>query len=222
MTMEHIANPRELVTATRKILSKRIDGLAFFQVPDFGHILETAAFWDVYYEHCSYFTAGSLRFLFENTGFEVLSIEREYDGQYLTITAKPNGHRTAPTAGVTDMPAEINSFAQRAAASRERWERRIRLHTNSGGRVVLWGGGSKAVSFLSAVAVSDVVQYAVDINPYRQSTYLAGSGVSIVAPGFLREYKPGLVVVMNPIYVEEIVGDLHSMGLYPEVAALGV
>jgi hypothetical protein len=107
------------------------------------------------------------------------------------------------------------------AESVNSWERRIRRHTDAGGRVVLWGGGSKAVAFLSTVPVTDVVDYAVDINPYRQGTYLAGSGKLIVAPEFIRGYQPDLVVVMNPVYVDEIKRDLAAMGLSPEVAALG-
>jgi hypothetical protein len=220
MTMEHIASPRSLVRATRQLLAKRPEGLAFFQIPDFGHILDTAAFWDVYYEHCSYFTGNSLRVLFETAGFEVLSVEREYAGQYLTIVARPVGRGTDPV-GRSALPAEIAGFADRVALSVKQWENRIRSFTDNGRRAVLWGGGSKAVAFLSTVPVSDVVHYAVDINPYRQGTYLAGSGAQIVAPDFLREYMPDLVVVMNPIYVDEITRTLRDMGLTPEVAALG-
>jgi SAM-dependent methyltransferase len=224
MTMEHIASPRKLVQAARKLLKKRPDGLAFFQIPDFGHVLDTAAFWDVYYEHCSYFTAASLRSLFEEAGFEVLAVEREYAGQYLTIIAKPAGQEaTKPGLARPDQTFtnQIVSFADRVAASVKTWEQRIRRHTDAGGRAVLWGGGSKAVAFLSTVPVDDAVHYAVDINPYRQGTYLAGSGKLIVGPEFLRGYQPTLVIVMNPVYVEEITRDLATMGLSPEVAALG-
>ena len=28
----------------------------FFQVPDMSRVLRDLAFWDIYYEHCSYFT----------------------------------------------------------------------------------------------------------------------------------------------------------------------
>ena len=223
MTMEHIASPRKLVRAVRRLLAKRPNGLAFFQIPDFGHILDVAAFWDVYYEHCSYFTADSLRALFESEGFEVLTVDREYAGQYLTVVAKPAAvpQRTASTDS-DGFAAHVQSFAARVRASVQSWEKRIRHYTDKGGRVVLWGGGSKAVAFLSTVPVADVVEYAVDINPYRQGTYLPGSAKRIVAPDFLQQYKPDFVVVMNPVYVDEIQRDLRRLGLSPEVAALGV
>jgi hypothetical protein len=51
---------------------------------------------------------------------------------------------------------------------------------------------------------------------------MAGTGQLVVSPSFLKEHKPDLVVIMNPIYKEEIVKDLHSMGLNPEIKTLGM
>jgi hypothetical protein len=86
-----------------------------------------------------------------------------------------------------------------------------------GRRVVLWGGGSKAVAFLTTLGVQDEIEYAVDINPYKHGTFLAGGGQKIVAPCFLQEYKPDTIVIMNPIYRDEIQLTLAAMGLYPEI-----
>ena len=35
-----------------------------------------------------------------------------------------------------------------------------------------------------------------------------------------REYRPDLVVVMNPVYVEEIQRDLDRLGLTPELVSV--
>ena len=42
----------------------------------------------------------------------------------------------------------------------------------------------------------------VDINPQRHGKYIIGSGQEVVAPEFLKEYKPDLVVAMNNAYVD--------------------
>jgi hypothetical protein len=78
---------------------------------------------------------------------------------------------------------------------------------------VLWSALSKAVSFLTTLKVGDAIEYAVDINPHRQGRFLPSTGQQIVAPAFLTEYRPDLVILMNPIYTDEVRRDLDTAGL---------
>ncbi len=95
MTLEHISNTGEFMRTVRRAIGEQLDTTVFFQIPNGGYVLKDLAFWDIYYEHCSYFTAGSLRYLFENNGFEVLDTFTDYNDQYLMIEARP----IAPAAG---------------------------------------------------------------------------------------------------------------------------
>jgi hypothetical protein len=72
-----------------------------------------------------------------------------------------------------------------------------------GRRTVVWGAGSKGVTFLNTFRDSGV-DYAVDINTRKQGMYVAGTGQRIVPPEFLKDYQPDLITVMNPIYRKEI------------------
>jgi hypothetical protein len=76
------------------------------------------------------------------------------------------------------------------------------------------------VAFLTTLRIQDEIEYAVDINPYKHGTYMAGTGQQIVAPEFLREYRPDVVIVMNPIYCNEIRRDLNRMGVTAELMAV--
>ncbi|MDL5502674.1 MAG: hypothetical protein QSU88_05600, partial [Candidatus Methanoperedens sp.] len=87
----------------------------------------------------------------------------------------------------------------------------------NGRRVVLWGGGSKGVAFLTTLNIIDEVEYVVDINPKKNGTYMAGTGQKIVAPEFLIKYKPDIVIVMNPIYCNEIQETLDKIGIIAEL-----
>ena len=99
-----------------------------------------------------------------------------------------------------------------------------------GRRVVLWGSGSKAVGFLTTLSAggasvvagaADAVEAVVDINPRKHGTYMAGTGQKIVAPGFLKEFRPDVVIVMNPIYCTEIQHDLNKMGIQAQLVPAG-
>ncbi len=86
---------------------------------------------------------------------------------------------------------------------------------------MLWGASSKAVAFLASVGRDDQIAAAVDINPFKQDKFLPGSGVAVIGPEQLPELKPQLVVIMNPIYRDEIGDTLAELGLDPRLVALG-
>ena len=86
-----------------------------------------------------------------------------------------------------------------------------------GQRTVLWGSGSKAVAFLTTLGVHDEVEHVVDINPYRVGKFLPGTGQKIVAPAFLRDYRPDNVIIMNPIYRDEVERELARQRCEPRV-----
>jgi SAM-dependent methyltransferase len=225
MTLEHIAPVGDFVGMLRRAIGERIGTPVFFQIPETTRILRDCAFEDIYYEHCSYFAPGSLARLFRRSGFEVLALSSEYDGQYLTIEARAAAAPViqAPLPEEQDLDllrGLVATFPERLALKRRAWEGRIRDAARAGRRVVLWGSGSKAVAFMSTLDLAGTIDYAVDINPYRHGHFLPGSGQEIVSPEFLRDYGPDLVVIMNPIYRGEIARDLGRLGLAPELVTL--
>jgi hypothetical protein len=227
MTLEHIFETRRFVQAVRRISSPERGTIIFFQIPDVRRILAEAAFWDVYYEHCAYFSPSSLAHVFRNAGFEILRVSTGYDDQYLTIEARAATQETTPLPGNDGRDAEelaksVAGYAEAATRSAANWAAKIRATARSGGRTVLWGSGSKAVAFLSSVGVDKEIEYLVDINPYRHGKFVPGSGKQIVGPEFLREYRPDLVIAMNPIYRTEIARDLDRLDCKDaELCALG-
>ncbi|MGR9115418.1 MAG: class I SAM-dependent methyltransferase [Gammaproteobacteria bacterium] len=226
MTLEHIHPTAEFIKTVRRSIGNRLDTVIFFQIPDTTRIINDCAFEDIYYEHCSYFTPGSLARLFRRCGFEVIALATEYDGQYLTIEARPAPTETGtlpPLAEESDLDAlkqGVRDFPDKFAEKRRFWERRLGHYVSEGKKVVLWGSGSKGVSFLTTLKVPDELQYVVDINPYRKGYFMSGTGHQIVGPEFLKDYQPDIVIVMNGIYCNEIGNDLGKMGLHPEIISL--
>ena len=220
MTLEHVGQTHRFLRSVRSV-ANRTDSVIFFQVPDVDRILREGAFWDVYYEHCSYFSAISLKHLFTRTGFAVQRIWTGYSGQYLMILANPAERGADVARGDEEEVAAIvdmcDSFRIAAARSRAAWHSRLRNWAAAGQRTVLWGSGSKAVAFLTTLGVHDEVEHVVDINPYRVGKYLPGTGQRIVAPAFLREYRPDNVVIMNPVYVREVEHELARQRCEPSV-----
>lgn len=225
-TLEHIAPVGDFMRTVRAAIGDRTDTIVLFELPDVKRVLEEVAFWDVYHEHCSYFSLGSLARLFRSTGFEVLHLELDYDDQYLLIEARPSATVPAPGAPLPvehdlDLLARgVEKYAGEYAALAEGWKRRLRDLREGGGKAVIWGAGSKGVSYLTNLTnmgMTDEIEFAVDINPYKWGKFMAGTGQQIVSPEFLVDYEPDLVVAMNAIYLDEIRAKLDELGLHPEV-----
>ena len=224
MTLEHIPDVARFVRTVRGAIRDHLDTAVFFQVPDAVRILRELAFWDVYYEHCSYFSLGSLGRLFHSCGFEVLDLFRAYGDQYLMLEAKPSRHPAVQAPDRWDDLAQLShdtaQFGRSCVHRIREWRTRLQDLQKAGRRSVLWGGSSKAVAFLSTLKVSQEVAYVVDVNPHRQGTFVAGSGPQIVAPEFLRDYQPHVVILMNPIYYDEVSQELGRMGLEPDLISV--
>ena len=222
-TLEHIQPVAAFLSLIRESVANKPGSVVLFDLPDAMRVLRECAFWDVYYEHCSYFTPGSLSRLFRMSGFEVIGLELDYDDQYIVLEAR----LSETTDGRLPLEDSVEEIAEAAVryrtdleATQERWTREIAEVRGRGGRVVVWGSGSKGVAFLTTLGIRDEITYVVDVNPYKQGKFMAATGQEIVAPEFLRDYRPDLVVVMNPIYIGEIGGELARLGVDAHVQAV--
>lgn len=221
MTLEHIQDVGAFVAMVRRAIGHRPGTAVLFQIPDTRRILAERAFWDVYYEHCSYFTRESLSLLFERSGFEVKDVRTEYADQYLVIEAYPaEGPAHVEMPETAALGALVREFAESTGAARAYWADVIAREASGNRKVVLWGGGSKAVAFLTTLGLGRALKFVVDVNPNKHHTYLAGTGQEIVPPEFLTGYRPDLVVLMNPIYREEVSARLRQLALAPRLLAL--
>ena len=223
MTLEHIAEPAAFVKMLRRTLGNARETILFFQVPDAGRVIGEGAMEDFYYEHCSYFSRASLGRLFQAGGFEVLAVDSVYDGQYLILEARPgagDGEQRGFAEELAEIEAAVRRFRTRCEENRRFWRSRLEGWAAEGKKVAVWGSGSKAVGFLTAVQVPDAVDCVVDINPHKAGSFAAGTGHPIVLPETLSEVRPEVVVIMNAIYREEIATDLHRLGLDPLLLTL--
>ncbi|HJQ91919.1 MAG TPA: class I SAM-dependent methyltransferase [Acidimicrobiia bacterium] len=221
-TLEHIQPVAEFVSWVRESALSRDGTVVFFEIPDTERILVEGAFWDIYNEHCSYFTVPSLSNLFRSQGFDVIRIGKGFDDQYLLIDAVPGViDNTTDEAAVIAVVDLASTFGDNVRGEIGSWRRVLEQAHDAGRRTVLWGASSKAVAFLAAVDRDHTVTAAVDINPFKQDKFLPGSGLTVLAPEALLETRPDLVVIMNPVYRNEVTATLEELALSPDVLALG-
>jgi SAM-dependent methyltransferase len=221
--LEHIENPREFLSMLKSTLSGHDAVGVFVEVPNALYTVRQLGIWDVIYEHVSYFTEESLSTMFLTAGFDVTSVYDVFGGQFIALHANESmrdHYRKCvkpDAASIESMAEDVNAFQERFRNKVDQWTERIDQIERLGQRAVIWGTGSKGVTFLNALRITDAIPKAVDINPRKHGLFVAGTGQEVVAPESLRDFGPDVVVVMNRIYEHEIRSELDALGLRPEI-----
>lgn len=219
--LEHVQNPEDLLNPLRKTIGDRWNTSVFFEVPNSLHTFRHLAIWDIIYEHCSYFTPVSLTRTFSASGFRVNAVSEEFDGQFLSLEATPSAQPADitenPSVEVEQLARDLKAFAASFDRKVATWKYQLEQMRQKGQRAVVWGTGSKGVTFLNLLGLHELVEYAIDINSRKQGMYVPGTGQQIVPPQFLPNYQPEVILVMNPIYQAEIQQITQDLGLNPEI-----
>ena len=223
-TLEHIGPVAAFMADVRATLGDRDNTCVLFETPDAGRVLKEGAFWDIYYEHCSYFTPGSQARLFRDQGFAVTELRLVYDDQYIVQFAQPASGALIPKCPAEEeleaLRALVQAFPDRVSGSRKHWRNFVSTRRAEGRNIALWGGGSKCVSFITSLDIADDIATVVDVNPFKQGKFLPSVGAMIESPQALIANPPDVVIIMNPIYLKEIGSSLGDMGLSPEIVAV--
>lgn len=211
--LEHIPRPLEWLREIREILLTNNRPDYYLEVPNALYTLRDMGIWDIIYEHCSYFTPVALAKLLGRAGYQVSAMRELYAGQFLGAEGSLAGGSEGPIPGpeqaeIARMVAAFGGLQREKVAE---WRARVRAEA---GGVVVWGGGSKGVTFLNLLgAGTDEVRRVVDVNPRKHGKFVAGTAQEIVPPEALVEDPPGLILVMNAVYLDEIRGQLEGLGL---------
>jgi SAM-dependent methyltransferase len=220
-TLEHVGDPRGFLSNIRKATALPATPV-FFEVPNGLFTLRDGGIWDIIYEHCSYFTPCSLARVFRETGYQPIEVEEAFGRQFLSIHAmtdipdRKNGFAAGPaTPGIKDL---VESFARKYQCRLQDWSSKLSGFEEDEGRVVVWGAGAKATTFLNLLRPG-TIDFVVDVNPRKHGKYIIGTGQQIVPPEFLREYSADVILCMNPQYFSEIARQLREMDVAADLLA---
>jgi SAM-dependent methyltransferase len=214
-TLEHVPDPAAFLNAVRHAIGQRRTPV-FFEVPNAWFMLRQGSVWDVIYEHYSYFSPPSLARLFHQCRITVEEVREDFGDQFLCLHGMSGNEPTSGTpfhtADVATIVRTAKEFGKTYRDKVDEWKKRLERLRRQRKRVVIWGAGSKGVTFLNVVGETGI-EYAVDLNPRKHKRFVPGTGQQVVSPTFLRQYRPDVVVVMNPIYQHEIQEQMRGMAL---------
>jgi Methyltransferase domain/C-methyltransferase C-terminal domain len=190
-TLEHITMPFSFLHTIAK--ANDYKGHLFVEVPTFDWIVNKNAFWDIFYEHCNYFTEQSLSSMFDGavTG-------SFFGGQYVYLWADLARIRST-------IPAGIKFTAFNTSAFTAMLEQYKAILAEAAGSLAIWGAGAKGSTFLNLLDTDrKAVRYVIDINPAKQDKFIAGTGHPVFSPEILKKQPVSNIIIMNENYADEI------------------
>ena len=210
--VEHVGEIGTFLKELHAIAVACGDPVTVIETPSFEWIVKNHCFWDIFYEHCNYFTLPCLAYLSRQAGFIVADQRLVFGGQYqllelkLPRAGKARRPRPPGAAGAARLPA----FARQAEANLIKLERKLR-RAGAGAGWAVWGAGAKGVALVNRLQ-SLPPRFVIDVNRAKQGCVIPGSKVSVVAPDDPRIAQLALVLVANPNYAAEITSTLRAGG----------
>jgi SAM-dependent methyltransferase len=219
--LEHVQFPKRFFEILRHTVRNSMHTAIFFEVPNVMYTLKELGIWDLIYEHCGYFTINSLRHLFNVSGFRKVSVQPAFGGQYICMEAYPDNNVHLPFTSQKDNLADVAAcasiFSDLYNKKVAQWRGRLKKMNKDGRRIVVWGAGSKGVTFINIMGENSGIEFLVDINPHKLGLYAPGGGQQIIGIESLKQIKPAFILVMNPIYLTEIKKMLDENQINAEV-----
>jgi len=189
-TLEHITRPFSFLHTIAK--ANEYKGFLFVEVPTFDWIVNKNAFWDIFYEHCNYFTENSLANMFSDavTG-------SYFGGQYIYLWANLAKIKNTIPGNLQFQKFDTSAFENNLKIYKEM--------LSQPGSFAVWGAGAKGSTFLNLLdQEKKLVQFVIDINPAKQNKFIAGTGHAIYSPEILLKRPVDNILIMNENYTEEI------------------
>lgn len=209
--IEHIEYPKAFLSSIAQSLPNDKTVKIYFETPSMEWIFGNLAFWDFLYEHCSFFSMYSLAKVFSLSGYYAVEVTKLFGDQYLLIEAEkgptPKFEGMIEQSRVSNLSEKIKKMKELL----EFWKNKVDTLTQTG-KIWLWGGGGKGVSFISNLGDSaKKLSGVIDINPNKQNKYIA-SGHVVRSPQQAIEEGVSYVIICNPNYREEIEAELQRCG----------
>jgi SAM-dependent methyltransferase len=201
------------------------EGVATIEVPHLLCLVEGNQFDTIYHEHFQYFSMLSAQRVLAAHGLELFDVEelRSHGGslrlfsQLRETGGRPVGERVDDLAereralGFDTLEAHL-SFAPQLMAAKWRLVEFLVEQRRQGRRIVGYGAPGKGNTLLNFCGIrTDLLEYTVDRNPYKQGSYLPGTRIPIRHPEALEHDRPDFVLILPWNLKDEIAAQLDHM-----------
>ncbi len=219
--LAHVPDINDFVGGMKLLLGTT--GVITMEFPHLQRLIEQNQFDTIYHEHFSYLSFTSVETIFAAHGLTVFDVEElPTHGGSLRIYAR---HVDDPGKPVTERARELllreralgfdqmqtyGSFGERVKATKRSILSFLIDAKAEGKSVVGYGAPGKGNTLLNYCGIrTDLLDYTVDRNPYKQGKYTPGTRIPILDPSEIARTRPDYVFVLPWNLKDEIMTQLE-------------
>jgi 2-polyprenyl-3-methyl-5-hydroxy-6-metoxy-1,4-benzoquinol methylase len=186
------------------------DGVITMEFPHLMKLVEQCQFDTIYHEHFSYFSFVTAERIFASHGMTIFDVEElPTHGGSLRIYARHSDEISRPVepravqmrereiaAGLETLPYYA-AFGEQVKATKRILVECLSDIKRAGKRIAAYGAPGKGNTLLNYCGIrGNVIDYAVDRNPYKQGKYTPGTKIPILAPDTISHTRPDYLLVL--------------------------
>lgn len=212
--LAHVADLDGFVEGIKVLLSKK--GIAVLEVPSVKQLIDKQEFDTIYHEHLCYFSVTALDYLFKRHDLLLSDIEKIdiHGGSLRLFITHPAG--AGDRRRVKQLLAEeeawgVHTFVfYQNFAEKIKWLQMVVCDLlqglkSQGRSIAAYGAAAKGSILMNNFRLgTDVLDFMVDRNPYKQGRYMPGVHLQIYSPHRLLEEMPDYVLLLVWNFCDEI------------------
>lgn len=204
--LEHQPDPNGMLQNIYDNLTDQ--GMGLITVPSFEYILENDGYYELLRDHIAYYTFGTLRFLLERNGFEVLEQEVVNRDTLAVIVRKR-------------VQKAFDGLKDSFRAISQEMDTFVRGLQECGKTLAVWGASHQGFTITATTEIGKYARYIIDSAPFKQGKYAPASHLPIKAPSSLVSERVDAILIIAPGYTDEISGIIRKdMELEADIYAL--
>ena len=213
--LAHVPAVGDFLSSVRACLAD--DGVAVFEFPYVGTLLDNVEFDTIYHEHVFYFSLTAIERLAMHAGLTLFDVSRQavHGGSLRVFLQAGNRHQRTPA--VQELLDEerqaglcradrYRRFSEQVSILKATLIEQLQALKRGGAALAAYGAPAKGNTLLNACGIgTQLLDFTVDRSPHKQGLLLPGSRLPILHPEELIRRRPDVTLILPWNIADEIV-----------------
>lgn len=193
---EHLSDPLDVLLGIKAMLNPGAIGL--IEVPNGYRSIRKKRFYDFFPDHLNYYSVNSLVSLASAAGFNVVSCQESFDGDYLELWLRNDAEKFIKKC-IKNIKVERNLVCNNLL-------KRIKSLFYMNKKIMIFGCGAKTLSMFSGFKenTSDYISAVIDSDLNKIGRFIPNTSIEVISLAECVKKKPDVIIILALSYLKEI------------------